>query len=176
MRQNGGLWGSETQPWESTRQITAPHCHGNAALFICLGVLLFHMHFPFLFHPRQHKSVLVERKKQRRLCERDVEGQCLRLAAWRAYCKSTRLQKDPSKCDRPKTGRSDPLREEAGDFSLPSRRMFLRETSVAAQMRLLCLSPGATEVMNGTVERVWTRPEKDLCNKLQLLVNGLKSH
>lgn len=54
--------------------------------------------------------------------------------------------------------------------------MFLRETSVAAQTRLLCLQPGATEVMNGTVERVWTRPEKDLCNKLQPDVEGLKSN
>lgn len=51
MRQNGGLWGSETQPWESSRQIAAPRCHGNTGLFICLGVLLFHMHFFPVFCP-----------------------------------------------------------------------------------------------------------------------------
>lgn len=45
MRQSGGLRGSETQPWETSRQINAPRCHGNNVLFICLGILLFHMHF-----------------------------------------------------------------------------------------------------------------------------------
>lgn len=61
-----------------------------------------------------------------------------------------------------------PRENERQTFSLPSQRMFLRETSVAVQMRLLCLSPGAMKVMNGTVteEGVWKRAEKDLCNKL----------
>lgn len=45
MRQSGGLWGSETQPWETSLQINATRCHGNTVLFICRGVLLFHMHF-----------------------------------------------------------------------------------------------------------------------------------
>lgn len=74
MRQNGGLWGSETQPWESSRQIAAlPWEHW--AVYLSgwrrrrwwwrrggVGGVVVHMHFssvspPLLHPPHTHTHV-----------------------------------------------------------------------------------------------------------------------